>query len=154
MFCVGLLLLQGPVNGSTANASAPGDDLPGRQVADAGRGWFLQDDVTATPQVEETVTPDETGQPTEEVETGPTLTPTYIPFPSITIQYTRVTPTDVLMSLEYLPGATAMPKASPWNGARLLRWWPLAVLLAFWLVLVIWFVVAQVAIEITRRRED
>jgi hypothetical protein len=66
-----------------------------------------------------------------------TETATLIPFPDITIQVPTVTGTDALNYLE------ALPKGGSSIWVKLGRWWPLAVLLAFWLVLAVWFLVVR-----------
>jgi hypothetical protein len=72
-----------------------------------------------------------------------TETATLIPFPDITIQVPTVTGTDALNYLQSPPGANGLPKGSASIWVKLGRWWPLAVLLAFWLVLAVWFLVVR-----------
>jgi hypothetical protein len=144
LVCLGLFFLQALSSLRTLTASAA-----------AGNAGSFQGEGTATLESGMTETPGGTEQTTpEDLEAGPTLTPTLIPFPSITIEYPQVTPTAILMSLESLPGSTALPKGRPLTGAKLLSLWPLAVLFLLWLVLVVWFVVAQIIIEVQRPRED
>jgi hypothetical protein len=72
-----------------------------------------------------------------------TETATLIPFPDITIQVSTVTGTDALNYLEAPPGANGLPKGSTSIWAKLGRWWLLGVIMAFWLVLAIWFLVVR-----------
>ena len=155
LICLGLFLLSDLALLITPVAWASGAHPPEMTAAVAGKAWFLQGEETATLEGGVTETPVGTEQTTpENLEAGPTLTATLIPFPSVTIEYPQVTPTDILMSLESLAGSTALPKGRPITGTNLLRLWPLAVLLALWLVLVVWFVVAQIIIEAQRPRDD
>jgi hypothetical protein len=68
-----------------------------------------------------------------------TETATLLPFPEITIQIPTVTGTDTLNYLAAPPGANGLPKGNLSIWVRLGRWWPLVMLLAFWLVLAGWF---------------
>jgi hypothetical protein len=68
-----------------------------------------------------------------------TQTATLVPFPEITIRIPTVTGTDALNYLEAPPGANGLPKGSASIWVKLGRWWPVALLLAFWLALAVWF---------------
>jgi hypothetical protein len=73
-----------------------------------------------------------------------TQTATLIPFPKITLVVPTATSTDALNYLEAPPGASSLPKGSVSIWVKLGRFWPLAILLAFWLVLGVWFLVVRV----------
>lgn len=77
-------------------------------------------------------------------EPQPAETATLIPFPTITFQYPQVTRTGSLAYAQHQPGSPDLPKerVSPVWG-RLLRLWPVLLLALVWLVIAIWFVVAQ-----------
>ena len=72
-----------------------------------------------------------------------TETATLIPFPDITIQVATATSTDALNYLEAPPGGNSLPKGSASTWVKLGRWWPLAIVLTFWLVLTVWFLVVR-----------
>ena len=72
-----------------------------------------------------------------------TETATLIPFPEITIEVPPVTVTDAWNYLAAPPGSGGLPKGSVPIWTKLGRWWPLLVLLVFWLVLAIWFLVLR-----------
>ncbi len=73
-----------------------------------------------------------------------TATATLIPFPNITVETLAATSTDALNYLEAPPGASSLPKGGESLWARLRRFWPLAIILFFWLVLGVWFVALRV----------
>jgi hypothetical protein len=72
-----------------------------------------------------------------------TETATLVPFPKITIGNPIVTATEALNYLEAPPGTNGLPKGSASMWVKLGRFWPLAILLAFWLFLAIWFLVVR-----------
>ena len=72
-----------------------------------------------------------------------TETATLIPFPNITIEALRATSTDALYYLQAPPGESGLPKGSASIWAKLGRYWPLAVILLFWLGLAVWFLVVR-----------
>ena len=115
-----------------------------------------------------TVSPSPTGPPTEAVTDTPDLvgtlldmptelaataeegqgatpvdTPTYIPFPKITIVALAATGTDVLNYLQAPPGSNRLLKGEVSTWMKLRKFWPLAVILAFWLGLAVWFLVVR-----------
>jgi hypothetical protein len=72
-----------------------------------------------------------------------TETATLIPFPNITIEVQAATSTDTLNYLQASPGKNGLPKGSASIWAKLGRFWPLAVILLFWLGLAVWFLVVR-----------
>ncbi len=77
-----------------------------------------------------------------------TETATLIPFPDITIQIATATSTDALNYLEAPPGENGLPKGSASIPMKLRRWWPVAFILFFWLVLSVWFLAARAGPEL------
>lgn len=86
----------------------------------------------------EMVTPTISGQGMVLTETA-----TLIPFPKVTIENPIITGTAALNYLEAPPGTNGLPKGSASIWVKLGRLWPLAILLAFWLFLAIWFLVVR-----------
>jgi hypothetical protein len=72
-----------------------------------------------------------------------TETATLVPFPKVTIENPIITGTEALNYLEAPPGTNGLPKGSASIWVKLGRLWPLAILLAFWLILAIWFLVVR-----------
>jgi hypothetical protein len=72
-----------------------------------------------------------------------TETATLIPFPNITIEALRATSTDALYYLQAPPGESGLPKGSASIWVKLGRYWPLVVILLFWLDLAVWFLVVR-----------
>jgi hypothetical protein len=72
-----------------------------------------------------------------------TGTATLVPFPQITLEIPLVTRTEALNYLEVPPGVNSLPKGSASGWVKLKLYWPLAVILAFWLILAIWFLVVR-----------
>jgi hypothetical protein len=90
--------------------------------------------------------PVETFEPQE--SEGPPLvitqTATLAPLPVVTYQVSQLTPSPELLILAHQPGSPDLPKEDSsqfWKG--LARWWPIPALLAAWLILALWFILAQ-----------
>ena len=90
-------------------------------------------------------TPTEIFLETETPSGPPSETPTLIPFPTVTFQYPEESTTGSLLTIQHQPGSPDLPKESTaalWAG-RLLRLWPLALLALVWLMIALWFLIAQ-----------
>jgi hypothetical protein len=72
-----------------------------------------------------------------------TETATLIPFPKITVKIPTRTSTDTLNYLEAPPGPNSLPKGSASLWLKLGRFWPVVLILIFWLGLAVWFLVVR-----------
>jgi hypothetical protein len=70
-------------------------------------------------------------------------TATLIPFPSVTFQFPVVTPTDELNTVGYQSSQVPPKQGESSDLGSLSRLWPLALILAAWVILGVWFIIIQ-----------
>ncbi len=87
--------------------------------------------------------------PTLEISPGTTpATATLLPLPKVTFQYPHLTRTVGLLVIEHPPDSPDLSKGGgtiAWK--KLVRWWPLLIILGLWLILGFWFVFSQGYLE-------
>lgn len=128
------------------NYPAPGTNTPPPTSGFPTATRFATPVVPRTPTLFQTstqpsgVTPTLERTPLPPTPTGPT--PTLIPLPEITIQFPHGGE-DGLLSIQHPPGSPALPKGAAGLSDRRLRQIFLGVLFLIWVVLGVWFFIAQ-----------
>lgn len=78
----------------------------------------------------------------ESVETYYTATSTYLPLPSVTMIYPKVTATHYLMSAYRHPGSISKQQY-PYLITVFARLWPIGLVMLIWGIIVVWFILIQ-----------